>query len=98
LDLMEEFRPLIVDSAILSAVNTGMVGAGDFETSSAGCLMSSSGRRSFIKAYEGRLEQLATHPVFDYRCSWRRIIAMQAQLLARHLRGEVEAYRGVVTR
>jgi CRISPR-associated protein Cas1 len=98
LDLMEEFRPLIVDSAILSAVNTGMVRAGDFQTSSAGCLMSSSGRRAFIKAYEGRLEQLATHPVFDYRCSWRRIIAMQAQLLARHLRGEVEVYRGVTTR
>jgi len=98
LDLMEEFRPLIVDSAMLTAVNTGMVGPKDFDTTSSGCLMSSSGRKSFIRAYEGRLEQLATHPVFDYRCSWRRIIAMQAQLLARHLRGEIDSYQGVVTR
>ena len=98
LDLMEEFRPIIVDSAVISAVNNGIVRASDFETGASGCLMSSSGRKAFIKTYEGRLEQLATHPVFDYKCSWRRIIAMQAQLLARHLRGEISDYQGMVTR
>ncbi len=98
LDLMEEFRPLIVDSAVLSAVNTGMVAIHDFETGSNGCLMTSSCRRSFIKAYESRLDQMFTHPVFDYRCSWRRVIFMQAQLLGRFLRGELRTYQGVTTR
>lgn len=98
LDLMEEFRPLIVDSAVLSAVNTGMVAMNDFETGSSGCLMTSSCRKSFIKAYESRLDQMFTHPVFDYRCSWRRVIFMQAQLLGRYLRGELATYQGVTTR
>ncbi|MDP2815787.1 MAG: CRISPR-associated endonuclease Cas1, partial [Rectinemataceae bacterium] len=98
LDLMEEFRPLIVDSAVLSAVNTGMVAIHDFETGSNGCLMTSSCRKSFIKAYESRLDQMFTHPVFDYRCSWRRVIFMQAQLLGRFLRGELRTYQGVTTR
>lgn len=98
LDLMEELRPIIVDSAVLSAINTGMVSNADFKTSDAGCLMTSSGRKAFIRAYEGRIEQLATHPIFDYRCSWRRLIAMQAQLLARHLRGELPSYQGISTR
>jgi len=51
-----------------------------------------------VKAYETRLDQLVTHPVFDYRCSWRRIIRLQAQLLERHLRGDVPAYMGITTR
>ena len=41
---------------------------------------------------------VATHPVFDYRLSWRRLVAMQAQLLARHLRGELAVYPGITTR
>jgi len=98
LDMMEEFRPLIVDSAVIAAINNGMVSSSDFEVGASGCLMGSRGRKAFIRSYEGRLEQLATHPVFDYRCSWRRIIAMQAQLLARHLRGEIESYQGITTR
>ncbi len=98
LDLMEEFRPLVVDSAVITAINTGMVSSGDFEIGSNGCVMSGGGRKSFIRAYEARLDQLATHPIFDYRCSWRRLIAMQAQLLARYLRGDVPAYQGIVTR
>ncbi len=98
LDLMEEFRALIVDSAVLSAVNTGMVTAADFVTGANACALSANGRKAFIRAYEARLDQLATHPTFGYRCSWRRLIAMQAQVLARVLRGDIPAYIGVVTR
>ncbi|MGQ0814776.1 MAG: CRISPR-associated endonuclease Cas4g/Cas1g [Gemmatimonadota bacterium] len=98
LDLMEEFRPLIVDSAVLSAINTGMVGSSDFLTSAAGCVMKDGARKSFIRAFEGRLDQLATHPIFDYRCTWRSLIRVQARLLARWLRGDVPAYIGITTR
>jgi len=98
LDLMEEFRPLVVDSAVITAVNTGMVAASDFTRSQAGCILTPKGRKAFIRAYEARLDQLVTHPVFDYRCSWRSIIRLQARLLARWLQGDVPQYVGMVTR
>jgi CRISP-associated protein Cas1 len=98
LDLMEEFRPLVVDSAVLTAINTGMVAAGDFVRSQAGCVLNDRGRKAFIRAYEARLDQLVTHPLFDYRCSWRSVIRLQARLLSRWLRGDVPAYVGMTTR
>jgi CRISPR-associated protein Cas1 len=98
LDLMEEFRPLVVDSAVLTAVNTGMVSARDFVRSQAACVLNDRGRKGFIRAYEARLDQLVTHPLFDYRCSWRSIIRVQARLLARWLRGDVPTYIGMTTR
>lgn len=98
LDLMEEFRTPVVDSAVITAINTGMVREGDFEVTKAGCAMKPDGRKAFIRAYEGRLDQLVTHPVFDYRCSWRTILRLQAKLLARWVRGEIDAYPGMETR
>ena len=98
LDLMEEFRPLIVDSAVLSAVNTGMVTADDFETGVSGCLMKQAGRKALIQAYEQRLDQFMTHPIFEYRCSWRAVVRLQARLLSRWLRGDVPVYEGITTR
>jgi len=98
LDLMEEFRTPAVDSAVITAINTGMVHEGDFEIAKAGCAMKPAARKAFIRAYEARLDQLVTHPVFDYRCSWRTVIRLQAKLLARWARGEVKTYRGMETR
>lgn len=98
LDLMEEFRPLIVDSAVLTAVNTGMVTRSDFTVSQAGCMMKPDGRKAFLRAYEARMDQMVTHPVFGYRCSWRTVIKIQARLLARWLRGDVPTYVPMRTR
>ena len=98
LDLMEPFRPLIVDSAVITAVNTGMLQARDFEQSKAGCMMNNRGRKAMIRAYQSRLDQLITHPVFDYRCSWRAVIRLQARLLTRWLRGDIPRYQSIVTR
>jgi CRISPR-associated endonuclease Cas1/CRISPR-associated protein Cas4 len=98
LDLMEEFRPLIVDSAVLSAINTGMVAAADFVTGPAGCAMKDTARKALIRAYELRLDQMVTHPIFDYRCSWRAVVRVQSRLLAKALRGDIPAYVGITTR
>lgn len=98
LDLMEEFRPLIVDSAVVTAINTGMVQGGDFTRSKSGCVMKPHGRKAMIRAFEMRLDQLVTHPQFDYRVSWRSMIRLQARILARALRGDVAGYRGMTTR
>jgi len=98
LDLMEPFRPLIVDSAVITAINTGMVSRSDFTRSASGCLMKDTARKALIRAYEGRLDQLVTHPLFDYRCAWRAAIRVQARLLSRWLRGDIPEYRCIVTR
>lgn len=98
LDLMEEFRPLIVDSAAISAFNTEMLRLSDFTVGSSGCLLRDAGRKAFIRAFELRMDQMVTHPVLDYRLSWRVMVRLQARLLARWLRGDIASYPGMVTR
>jgi len=92
LDLMEEFRPVAADSAVITAINTGMVGPSDFRQVGDACWLASSGKKALLQAWENRLDQLATHPLFDYRCSLRRIIRLQARMLAKRFLGETGAY------
>lgn len=89
LDLMEPFRPVIADSVVLTAINTGMVGPRDFIMNANGCAMKPTGRKAFLRAWEQRLDQLYTHPEFEYRCSWRTILRIQSRLLARWLKGDI---------
>jgi CRISPR-associated protein Cas1 len=98
LDLMEPLRPVIADSAVLTAINTGMVSASGFTTAASGCAMNDAARKALLRAYESRLDQLVTHPLFDYRCAWRTVIRLQARLLSRHLRGDVPTFQSIVTR
>lgn len=92
LDIMEPFRPIIADSTVLSVINTGEVSAGDFVTGATGTALTSTGRKKFVGAFERRLTQETTHPLFGYRLSMRRLILVQARLLSRHLLGELPAY------
>ena len=92
LDIMEPFRPIIADSVVLSVVNTGEVSAGDFVTASTGTALTSAGRRRFVGAFERRLSQETTHPLFGYRLSMRRLLILQARLLCRHLLCELPNY------
>ena len=89
LDLMEPFRPVIADSVVLTAVNTGEVSAADFVSGATGTALSAAGRRRFVAAFERRLSQETTHPLFGYRLSMRRLLVLQARLLGRHLLGEL---------
>lgn len=98
LDLMEEFRAVVADSAVLTAINTGMLTESDFTTNGVAWALDAPGRKALIKAYELRMDQLITHPVFDYKTTWRRVVFVQAQLLARIFRGEIPKYPGIVTR
>jgi CRISPR-associated protein Cas1 len=98
LDLMEEFRPLIADSVVLNAVNTGIVQRSDFVTRGGAVSLSDSGRGRFLHAYERRMDELVTHPIFGYRISYRRVLEVQARLLARFLGGEIPEYPGFHTR
>jgi CRISPR-associated protein Cas1 len=98
LDLMEAFRPLIADSTVLMAVNTRMVGPSDFVGAGRGVSLTASGRKAIIRAYEQRMDTLVTHPLFGYRVSYRRVLEIQARLLARVVEGELGAYPGFETR
>jgi CRISPR-associated protein Cas1 len=98
LDLMEGFRPLVVDSTVLFAVNTGMVTRDDFVQAGESVSLTARGRKSFLRAYEQRMDTLVTHPLFGYRVSYRRVLEIQARLLARVVSGELPRYAGFETR
>lgn len=98
LDLMEEFRPLIADSVVITAINTGIVDAEDFVRSADAVALTSSGRRNLIQTYERRMSQEIKHPVFGYEASYRRILEIQARLLGRMLLGEITEYPAFNTR
>jgi CRISP-associated protein Cas1 len=98
LDMMEPFRPLVADSAVLMAINNGEVKPDDFIRSIAGCNLKPAGRKRFIAAFERRLAQEVTHPIFKYRISYRRLFEVQARLLIRYLAGEIPRYPNFLTR
>ncbi len=98
LDMMEPFRPLIPDSVVLWAVNNGVVTPGDFLRRGGGVALKDDPRRKFILAYEKRMDDLVTHPVFNYRISYRRVLEVQARLLARTLTGEIPRLPAFLTR
>jgi CRISPR-associated protein Cas1 len=98
LDLMEEFRPLIADSVVIGAINTGMVTTGDFIRVGPAVGLTPSGRKGFLRAYEQRMDALVTHPLFGYRVNYRRVLEIQTRLLGRLLTGEAHRYVGFETR
>jgi len=98
LDMMEPFRPLVADSSVITVINNGEVKADDFIVSATGCNLKPGGRRRFITAFERRMGQEVTHPIFKYRISYRRLFEVQARLLIRYLAGEIPRYPNFVTR
>jgi CRISPR-associated protein Cas1 len=98
LDMMEPFRPLVADSTVLMAVNNGEVRPTDFIVAAGSCSLNDGGRKRFIGAFERRMQQELTHPIFKYRLSYRQLLAVQARLLSRHLAGEIPEYPNFMTR
>ncbi len=98
LDLMEPFRPLISESAVLSAINSRMVTPDDFVQAGDAVSLTPNGRKQFFLAFESRMDSLVTHPLFGYRVSYRRMLEIQTRLLARMLCGEIATYPVFVTR
>jgi CRISPR-associated protein Cas1 len=92
LDLMEEFRPVIADSVVIGALNNGVIQPDDFIRAAGSVALTPPARKRLILAFERRMDQLVTHPVFDYRVSYRRVLEVQARLLSRHILGEVKFY------
>ncbi|MFE8950322.1 CRISPR-associated endonuclease Cas1 [Streptomyces sp. NPDC007856] len=95
LDLVEEFRPVIVDSLVVRLLATGQLSPGDFivdETGGKGCRMNDAARRTFLAAYERRMLTLARHPWAGRTTSYRVALTLQARLLAAVLDGREDTY------
>lgn len=98
LDLMEEFRPLIAESTVLSCINNRVVTDKDFVRAGQAVNLTAPGRKRFFQTYEQRMSSLITHPLFDYKVSYRRALELQARLLAKTLTGEIAEYIPLMTR
>jgi CRISPR-associated protein Cas1 len=98
LDLMEEFRPLIVDSTVLSVLKNREVKAMHFLPRGRAVVLTDEGRRAFIGAIERRLRSEIQHPVFGYTVTYRRALNVQARLMARTIQGDIPAYVPFTTR
>jgi CRISPR-associated protein Cas1 len=98
LDLMEEFRPLIAESTVLSCINNRVVTDKDFVRAGQAVNLTAPGRKRFFQTYEQRMSSLITHPLFDYKVSYRRALELQARLLAKALTGEIAEYIPLMTR
>ena len=98
LDLMEEFRPIIVDSAVISLINNKEVVPSDFVRRAGAVAMNGDGRKKVLGAYERRMSTEVAHPIFGYTVSYRRVIEIQARLLSRHVMGEIPTYQPFCTR
>ena len=93
LDLMEELRPCMADRFVLTLVNNRMIRPEDFQIQDSGAvLLTDDGRKKFLKAWQERKRDTLTHPYLNEKMSWGMIPYIQALLLARCLRGDMDAY------
>lgn len=92
LDLMEEFRPLIVDSVVLSLLNNKQMDQNDFVLELNSYRMVDAAKRLFLQKFEERMQEIIIHPFFEYKVPYRRCIELQARLLGKYLTGEVSEY------
>lgn len=86
LDLVEPFRPIVVDSLVLRCLNNRIILPGHFRYDPEGpypVLLNEEGRERFIRAFEGRMNLSFRHPVTGERTTYRRAFEVEARLLAR---------------
>lgn len=95
---MEEFRPIVADSVVIGMINNGEISSSDFAARGRAVWLTPAGRKAVLRAYERRMETTISHPVFKYKISYRRILDVQARLLAGHVIGELDRYTAMVTR
>jgi len=93
LDLMEELRPVLADRVALSLINLGQVRARDFRTEESGAvLLTDDARKQLLVAYQKRKQEEILHPYLKERVEVGLLCHVQALLLARHIRGDLDGY------
>jgi len=93
LDLMEELRPCMVDRFVLTLINNRIVQADDFEQSGGGAVtISDEARKRLIQSWQERKQDSIIHPYLKEKIPWGLVPFIQAQLLSRYIRGDLDAY------
>lgn len=93
LDLMEELRPCMADRFVLTLINNRMIKADDFLNTEGGAvLLTDSGRKAFLKSWQEKKKEILTHPYLGEKLPWGMIPYIQALLLARYLREDLDEY------
>lgn len=93
LDLVEELRSPFADRIVLTCINNRMFSAGDFEARPDGSVyLGESGRRKFLDAWQKRKRETIKHPYLGEKISWGLLPHVQAMLLARYIRGDIDGY------
>ena len=99
LDLVEEFRPFIADRLVLSLINRRQVqGSGFVQGETGGVVMDDDARKTVLVAYQDRKQEEIKHPFLDDETTVGMLVHLQALLLARHLRGDLDAYPAFIWR
>ena len=93
LDLMEEFRSMLVDRVVLSLINLQQIRARGFKTSESGAvIMDDDTRKTVLLGWQTKKKETITHPFIEEKVELGLLPHVQALLLARHLRGDLDAY------
>ncbi len=93
LDMMEELRPIMADRFVLSLINKRMIGPKDFQRKENGAvLMKDEARKNILTEWQNRKRDTLEHPFLKEKLEWGIVPHAQAQLLARYLRGDMDAY------
>lgn len=93
LDLQEELRSVLADRLALTLINRGQINGQDFEERDGGAVMlNDKGRRAVVTAWQERKKETVTHPLLETKISLSILPFIQARLLARTLRGDMEVY------
>lgn len=93
LDLMEELRPVMADRFVLTMVNKQMITPEDFIRKENGAvILKDDARKHVIDAWQNKKQEKIKHPFLDEKIEWGLIPHVQAMLLARYLRGDIDAY------
>lgn len=93
LDLMEELRPCMADRFVPTLINNRQIKALDFlHMESGAVLLTEAGRKAFLKHWQEKKKETLTHPYLGEKLPWGMIPYIQALLLARYLRGDLDAY------
>ena len=93
LDLMEEFRGVMADRFVLTMINKRIIKETDFIKKESGAvILDDAGRKVFLKAWQERKQESIRHPCLNEKVEWGMAPYVQAMLLARYLRGDLDEY------
>lgn len=93
LDLMEELRPVLADRFVLTLINRKIVSTKDFMKKENGAvLMEDDARKHILEEWQNKKKDVITHPFLNEKVEWGMVPFVQAMLLARHLRGDLDEY------